>query len=442
MSHTRLFTGAHRSAQRGTSLLESLLAFAVLAAGVLSMSMLQQHMHAHADVARQRSEAVRIAQHDIESMRAFATVHSSADATPAGVAYDRIAAVTASIDQLDGMPLNAVYQLTRQLDSASDSRDAGDPPHLKSTRTRVSWTARDGSAHSAVLDSAIAGSPPAMAGALSVAPGTSIGTAAGARVPGMPPRSIPLRDGRSAFKPHANGSTALVIDHASGWVVARCEVPARIAADELRTEHLSACRDVHALLLSGVVRFSAARPPNAASANDAPLDVAVSVALSAAATGSVSAASPSCQTEAQKTVQYRAADGTHRTAVALDALPAAVGATEWTDLGERFVAYHCLVPVTAEAPHWSGVSTLLPIGWTVGTGSADHRVCRYTATDLDSASAGDRNAGHPAVYSAVHHTLLQQNFLVIAGDQLCPDGAAARMSGDTATQVSTAPHQP
>ncbi len=462
MPHTIRSTRACRRAQRGTSLLEAVLAFAVLAGGALSMSRLQHHLHVHADVARQRSEAVRIAQHDIESMRAYTTVHAAHEAASADTDYDRMTSAIRSIDQLDGAPLNAVYQLTRQLDTGADAgadagadtgTDTSNPLRLKSTTSRVTWTARDGSAQRAVLHSAIAGTDPVMTGALNLAPGASSGTTDHARTRGLPPGAVDLGNGRSAFKPDARGTTALLFDHASGVVVASCEVPARVAANDLRPEHLSACREVSARLLSGVVRFSNARPPDAANANDAPLAVALSVALSDAPSVATSvalsvapaepatAASPWCHTEAQKTVQIRAVDGIQRMAVAIGAVPADVGAADWTDLGERFVAYHCLVPVTRAATHWSGASTLVPNGWTLGTAATDHRVCRYTAHPGGNAAA-DLNDAHPAVYHQVRHTLLQQNFLVIAGDQSCPDSAAARIGIGVLPAVNTAPHQP
>ena len=59
--------------QRGISLIEALIAFLVLSLGVLGMSKLQSHLRLHSDIARQRSEAVRIAQEDMEALRSFAS---------------------------------------------------------------------------------------------------------------------------------------------------------------------------------------------------------------------------------------------------------------------------------------------------------------------------------------------------------------------------------
>ena len=50
-----------RHSQRGTTLLEGLVAFLVLSLGMLSVVRVQSQMRLNTDVARQRSEAVRIA---------------------------------------------------------------------------------------------------------------------------------------------------------------------------------------------------------------------------------------------------------------------------------------------------------------------------------------------------------------------------------------------
>src|SRR5207245_11758027 len=88
-----------------------------------------------------------------------------------------------------------------------------------------------------------------------------------------------------------------------------------------------------------------------------------------------------------------------------------------TDAADRVVAYHCVIaPV---AGRWSGRSSLVPRGWTIGTGAADRKVCRYSA-DQDGSGAVDSNAEHPNEYKDVDRSLMQQNFLIVRGEQPCP----------------------
>lgn len=423
--------GAHR--QRGVTLIEALLAFLVLAGGVLSMAKLQPHLQAHADMSRQRSEATRIAQEDIESLRAVALLQ--ADAATSGVTpYERIATVTSTVERLNDAALNTVFRLTRQIEDSSSAR-------LKAAAVSVAWAARDGSPQRVVLDSVIAGENPALAGALTLPPSLLTPASGYARAPGIPASAKTLGDGRSVLKTGVASTIAHVFDNLSAQVTQRCtDLPSDLATEQLSASDLTQCRELRGRWLSGTVRFSNASPPNPQEANDSPLDLTLSLTL----TDVADAASPSCSTEALKTVQYRAADGLRREAVPLLATPASIGVAEWLELGERYVAYQCVVPIRGAAGRWSGRSDIVPLGWSLGTTAADHQVCRYTA-DLDRSGAIDRNEEHPPAYTAVDRTLQQQNFLVIRGDQRCPGSTAMRIETRDvadATSFSTAQHQP
>ena len=70
-------------AARGVSLVEALVALAVMAFGMLAVAGIQGMLRLNSDVAKQRSEAVRIAQEQIEQLRAFA-VRSADTGVPAG----------------------------------------------------------------------------------------------------------------------------------------------------------------------------------------------------------------------------------------------------------------------------------------------------------------------------------------------------------------------
>lgn len=430
---SRRAPGHQTGHQRGVTLIDALLAFLVLAAGVLSVAKLQPHLQSHADLSRQRSEATRIAQEDIESLRSLAALQADAPASGAA-SYGRIETATASVDRLNGATLNTVFQLTRRIDDSSASR-------LKSATVSVAWSARDGGLQQAVLNSAIASENPALSGALALAPSVLAPGAGYARSPHIPASAKHLGDGRSVLKPGVAGTVAYVFDPLSAQVTQHCtDVASTRTTAQLDAGDLTHCSELRGLWLSGTVRFSHTSPPAPQAANDPPLDVAVAVAL----TGAADAASWVCSTEALKTVQYRSADGLHRESVPLSAMPVSVGVAEWTELGERYVAYQCVVPVRGAAGRWSGRSHLVPLGWAIGTTEGTHRVCRYTS-DLDRSGAIERNEEHPASYDAVDRTLQQQNFLVIRGDQTCPGGTATRIDpGDVADAAtfSTAQHQP
>jgi Tfp pilus assembly protein PilV len=403
---------------RGVSLLEVLFSLLVLSLGVVGMGKLHRQLQGHADIARQRSEAVRLAHDEIEAQRISASKPSTSGSR--------------TISDVAGQRLNTVFHLSREVDEANAL--------LPSTTVAITWDGREGSAQKAVLVSALSTQDPVLSGALTLVPSLRAALGGSAVANALPPSAAHIDERRSAFKPTASATIAFVVDNDTAQVVEQCTgVPAEVASEDLRAEHLKQCVEFKALLLSGTVRFSNAEPPDAVAANDTPLELALSVGLP----GMLAPASPWCSAEAQKTVIYRDASGVHREAVALDATPASQGLASWQDTGERFVAYRCVVVAAGDPPRWSGQSVLVPVGWTIGAAAMQRRVCRYV-NDIDGSGAIDRNDEHPSVYRGVDGPLQQQNFLVIRGDLACPAGAAATIGAKAAANavVATAAHQP
>ena len=60
-----------RTGQRGVSLIEAIVAMAVMAFGMMAVVGLHTTLRQNSDIAKQRSEAVRIAEEAIEQWRAF-----------------------------------------------------------------------------------------------------------------------------------------------------------------------------------------------------------------------------------------------------------------------------------------------------------------------------------------------------------------------------------
>lgn len=135
--------------QRGLGLIEALITLLVLTIGALTAARLQADLRLHADTARERSVAVRLAQQDLETLRGFATLGS----TPGAPAYDDIASIAA----LPGIP--APYSLERQISALP-----GDG--AKRARVRVVWRDRSGAPQQVELRTLIAASDPLYSGAL------------------------------------------------------------------------------------------------------------------------------------------------------------------------------------------------------------------------------------------------------------------------------------
>ncbi|HKX41775.1 MAG TPA: prepilin-type N-terminal cleavage/methylation domain-containing protein [Burkholderiaceae bacterium] len=386
--------------QRGITLIEALLSFVILAFGMLGIARLHVDLRAHADLARQRTDATRIAGEDMERLRAFSVLGSS------GAAPSYAAIATASIEVADSTGGAATrYTIERHVATIAGEQAAD-------VAVVVHWTDRRDGAQHAALNSVIARSDPVLAAALTTAPsGTPVKGVLG-RSPRIPLFAKDLGDGRSAFKPIAGSTVAFVQDNRSGLITARCTgVATTLTTAALTAAALTGCDAATGHLLSGTVRFANTSPPDPANANATPLPFDIVLALS----GDLAAPAPACYT-----------------AVQLD------------NPEDRRSLYHCVVFVSKNG-RWSGRSTLAPIGWRIGTAAGDYRVCRYSS-DLDGSGAIDRNIEHPSTYLAVDSALMQQNFLIVAGPDSCPTAAARRVvdggAGDVYADLSTAQHQP
>ena len=415
-----------RHSQRGTTLLEGLVAFLVLSLGMLSVVRVQSQMRLNTDVARQRSEAVRIAQEDIEKLRAFSVIGVHAGAS----AFASVTSASRRVDSASGQASNTSYELMREISAA-------DAPWSKNTRVSVAWNDRTGAQQQVVLSTLIAGNDPAYAGALQLHAKAPRVRAVLARSAWIPVQAKDLGQGSSAFKPVSGSTEVLVFNNTSGNVTARCSGgDAALSNANLSTATLGVCESLQAYALSGVVRFSSATPPDAAAANDVPLGLSIAIVPSDGTPA------PTCRSEARKSVTYTIAGAARTEAVPVAASPATLGVSSWVETGERFVAYHCVVVPAAPGAAWSGRASIVPTGWTLGTGANDNRVCRFSA-DADGSGAIDNNLEHPDTYTALNSSLTQQNFLVIKGTQSCPTAAAGTNgAGSVFADLSTAPHQP
>jgi hypothetical protein len=161
---------------------------------------------------------------------------------------------------------------------------------------------------------------------------------------------------------------------------------------------------------------------SSAEARDTPLPLGVAIARADA-----DASTPACFSEARKSVRYVAGGSLHLDAVALDTSPATLGLAAWDDRGDRFVAWHCVVAPRADG-HWSGRVSLAGVGWTIGTGSGERRVCRFV--HAPGAAPIGATIAHSSDLTDIDRALVAENFLVVPGGDPCPRDPV------------TEPHQP
>ena len=423
--------------QRGISLIEAVVALAVMAFGMLAYAGLQNSLRFNGDVAKQRSEAVRIAQEQVEQWRAFSVIETTEDRT----AYNDLRNPTEDdpIPPIEGD--NATYTLTRTVvDAASDPS----APRMKTLVVEVEWVDRNGDRQRVRLSTAIAASPPELAGTLAVPGASGPPQLPQGRNPAIPLAAKDLGNGTSAFKPPGSGggTTVWVFDNLTGVIVGVCNTITTGQASLTAADVQSCSNNANGLPLSGFVRFATdidtttglPRAPTTADAeNPASTALNLAVSLTLTSTGHPSP-SHACFAEA----------------------PATALTTS------KVVRYFCAVFFELGAvPLWSGISELTPLAfaepddsvpWTIAVDAADptsthYRVCRYTPATSDAQSIP--NQLHPRNYSNVSaiEPLTNQNFLVIhAGDGSvafqCPTDVPANPALGDFVNRNTLLHQP
>lgn len=375
-----------RHRQRGVSLIEALVAFAVMALGMMAVAGMQSTLRTSGDLARQRAEAVRIAQDSVESWRAFTTLNITAQRT----AFADVATAPAAFANGG----NATYTVTRRA-SAPAAVSGATTPVIRTLVVDVTWEDRTGQSQSVRLGSTLTGLEPDLAGSLVLAAGPEPVIAPRARHRGIPQHAVQLLGvGTSGFVPPGQSGSgnrvAWVFNNADGLITI-CDTTATISGG-LFGSGAPTCGTQKARLLSGVVRFATGvNPASSVTSLANPTGTAVNFGLQV-----LSFASPTIEDETGATL-----------------VTCFIG-----DFADNQQPYFCAVPIANTNPRWGGrvdFTSPLNIASTASvTATNQFRVCRY----------------HEAArYLDVGTSLLNQNFVVIqAGDgsstaYVCPSTA-------------------
>lgn len=372
--------------QRGVSIMEALVALVVMAIGAVSVVGMQATLRMNGDVAKQRAEAVRLAQEVIEQWRGFTTLTTTANV----VDWTDLVSTTSAATIVG---TNTTFSRSVAVVASSD---ADDNPRSKTVHVTVNWTDRANQPQSITLNSIVAGIVPELGGTLSIPAGASLLTNPGARNPAIPRQATDMLDGTSRFSPPGASGSIWVFNNTTGLIVQVCS-------------DASNCTSLTAMLLTGFVRFQTGTHQPTPAQAEAP----------------TSAAMGGIYVEVAQTV------------------PTTSTVSCFQEPASRWVTYFCAIPVDNAGLIWSGQS--LVRGLSIASGINDDndnkfKVCRYTTFRSNSLTvpADMKNEDHPFNYSSVSSALTNQNFLVIrAGDDddafVCPndDGASDNVSGAT-----------
>ena len=392
-------SGTRRFKQRGVSLIEALVAFGVMAFGMMAVVGMQSTLRGSGDLARQRAEAVRIAQDAMETWRGFSTLETTAGR----MAFADI--VSVGSQPVAGV-FNTTYRLRRQVNP--DLAVAGTVPARRSTLVvDVGWEDRTGQTQSVRLASSITGMEPELTASLALAANPNPIVAPRGRHRSIPPSAVTpfSMPGRSGFVPPgqlatAQARVAWVFNNATG-VMTICSTTGLTTSDLIFSISAPSCGTTLALLLTGLVRYTGA---NVNATPQSVVDPEGGLGF------------PDFRVQATQTMT----DGTSAIAscyLDLRAIPPEVDIQR---------SYYCAMSVPASDVRWTGqltFTTPLDISSTLADVSATrYKVCRYHAE---------------ASYTDVTASKLNQNYVFIkAGEGSVPYACP------TTTTPRTWAHQP
>lgn len=435
---------------RGVSLVEALVALAVMSFGMLALIGVQSTMRINTDLSRQTTEATRIAAEDLESLRLFNDVRQVVNqVTPS---WDELAGRTATVE-LPGNTGNVTFTLTRQITTFPALPDEMTQRGIlasqaKIAQTTVTWTDRTDGARTVRLQGVVAAAAPVLSGLVALPPYSDATARRQNRHVSIPVNARDLGNGKSAYKPPGSSTVVWVFNNVTGQISQRCPSVTAAQAD-ITAELVAECPAIgNGSLVAGYVGFHLAAPPTggytAAQAED-PLGSAAGETLALTTTplaitsdSRVGLVSP--YTECFAGAAYLAAGSRSTSPNTID--------------------YACLV-YAADSLGWGGKLDLAVsiVNWQLTTNtSADsdarrYRICRYTRASTDYTA----NRDHPKTYckidgdvcttaTRVTRNLPNQNFLVLAASGVCP--ADSDNNNDTASgqdpliNANTLAHQP
>jgi Tfp pilus assembly protein PilV len=432
----------HRS-QRGVTLIEALVALMVMGFGMVALVGLMGNLRSGADLAKQRGEAMRLAQAELAQLRSLTKLTAEPGDPTTMRYYDHAVSGVVSQSALALTPSdsNATFTLVRDVTPliAPGTPGAPEEPAARTATVTVAWKNRSGQEEVLILDSIISRTAPSFSGALAITPPTNGVRLPASRNPVIPVDAQDLGNRQSAFRPSAISPTVWVFNNLTGVIVGKCEIPASTPVTALTPEDIETCsNNTVGYLVSGTIRFSNSSPasPTAPEATARPLTVGLLL------------------TPSQFKIKVGgswvlAPDGAYPITPNHECFsdaPAVTGTTQ------GFVNYSCIVYPNNQTPrNWWG--QVLLGGLDIGTAASQFRVCRYSADyngngytyQVVSALEGTfkiDNEEHPDLYRGVSRSLARQNFLVVRGDVSCPTAPPVAPALGVFADYSTAQLQP
>lgn len=411
----------------GVSLVEAMVALAVMAFGMLALVGVQATLRLNNDLAKQRTEATQIATEEVERMRRYAAL-LPVGGEP-GVSWTELAGRVVEAYAPPDAIGNTSYRVVRIVTPDAETRQ-------KIYKVEVTWTDRTGITQRVVLDGAIWGAAPELSGLLAVPVQPSAVSQVNGREVSIPTINVTDVDGGlTRFLPPGTSSVAWTFNRNTGELNA-------CTWDGTST---SSCR--RARLVSGEVRFHRPSTPGAVTAANAETPVGTEIGVTLRLAGGPNAMALSFPLRLTGVTSECYADNPSVASLAPAAVPRITS-----------IKYYCAV-FSGATVGWGGQlnprlvdpADALVSPSVLATGV---KVCRYTTAGTDFT----KNEDHPKTYcgiasdtlsvnpaclvTRVVNNLSNQNYLVIPGDRGCPTDTAPNLAIGDLLNSNTLQHQP
>ena len=408
----------------GVSLVEAMVALAVMAFGMLALVGVQATLRMNNDLAKQRSEATLIATDEVERMRNYFTLRPVAGEP--GISWTEIVGHAAEAYTPTGSIGNTTYQVNRIVITDTDTAS-----RRKTFKVEVTWPDRTGITQRVVLDGMVWGVVPELSTLLAIPTRPSATNQINGREVTIPAGVVDVGGNLSRFIPPGSAGVAWMFDRTTGALNA-CSV-----------DGISNCR--LARLVSGEVRFHRPTPPGLITAANAESPEGPSLNLAAGPSAmelvfpiNLTGVTSECYADPYTAAQLAEA-----------ALPRVTG-----------IKYYCAV-FSGGTRGWGGQLNPRLVDPANGNAlvtprllASGNQVCRYTTASTEFTNNEDHPKTHCAVTDTtlgfepscnrtrVNGNLINQNFLVIPGDRSCPTDTAIHLATGDLVNTNTLQHQP
>ena len=402
-----------RGKQAGFTLIETLVALVVMGFGLLSIAGMQLHLSRNADIAKQRTEATRLAQERIETLRSFTGIDTGT-INWNGLASGSEIITPATYLSDTANATNVSYTRTWTLTGTTTQS-------MRPAFVAVNWVDRAGEAQTVTLATVISKTKPSDSGYLNfpLPQNTTLKRPLNRNI-NVPVPALNLGGGKSALKLSAN--LTLIFSDVSGGVVQKCtgntDVTAVNYAQGAGNGSMGGldCASFTAFILAGYV--SGSLTTNAVSGNpNAPIPNDIPTMPTGINTSGITGWDDS----GGKTIScvYR------------------VASDQVSPFAEipSFHYYLCVIPVTASGANstWGGTVRL---GGVLTTST--NKVCRFEYAASSFASPNMRNV---QPYISVSDSLDNQNYYIDSSGTTCDTLTSAGGSLANGGSVVTTLHQ-